>query len=221
MQIVLEDVHRAYPMGEESVSALRGVSVSIERGEHVALTGPSGSGKSTLLHLIGCLDRPSSGRYRLDGRSVETLSDGELSALRNRSIGFVFQAFYLIPELTVLENVEVPLIYRGVPAPERADRAHRALRSVGLAGRARHRPTQLSGGERQRVAIARALVGEPSILLADEPTGNLDSRTGEEIADLLEALHARGTTLVVVTHEPRMAERAGRVIRVRDGRIEA
>jgi putative ABC transport system ATP-binding protein len=220
VQVVVEDVHRSYPMGDEAVAALRGVSLSIGRGEHVALTGPSGSGKSTLMHVIGCLDRPTSGRYRLDGQAVETLSDDELSALRNRRIGFVFQSFYLIPELSVLENVEVPLIYRSVPADERADRAIRALESVGLARRAKHRPTQLSGGERQRVAIARALVAEPSILLADEPTGNLDTRTGEEIGELLEALLAGGTTLVVVTHDPRMAARAARVLCMRDGRLE-
>ncbi len=221
MQIQVEDVHRSYPMGEARLPALRGVSLAIERGEHVALMGPSGSGKSTLMHLIGCLDRPSAGRYRLEGRAVEMLSDEELSALRNRTIGFVFQAFYLIPELSVLENVEVPLIYRGLGAAERTARAARALEAVGLAGRSAHRPVQLSGGERQRAAIARAIVGEPSILLADEPTGNLDSQTGASIAELLESLHARGTTLVVGTHDAALAARADRVLRLRDGRIEA
>jgi putative ABC transport system ATP-binding protein len=221
VQIALEDVHRSYPMGGEAVSALCGVSISIERGEYVSLTGPSGSGKSTLLHLIGCLDRPTAGRYALDGRPVESLSDVELSALRNASFGFVFQAFYLIPELSVLENVEVPLIYRGLGAAERSARALRALESVGLTQRARHRPTELSGGERQRAAIARAVVGEPSIVLADEPTGNLDSGTGEIVTGLLEALNARGTTLVVVTHDPDLAARAGRELRLRDGRLES
>ena len=220
MQIVVEDLHRSYPMGEARLAALRGVSLSIERGEHVALMGPSGSGKSTLMHLIGCLDRPTSGSYRLEGRPVEGLSDEELSALRNRTIGFVFQAFYLIPELSVLENVETPLLYRGVGAAERGERAARALEAVGLSGRSRHRPVQLSGGERQRVAIARAIVGEPSILLADEPTGNLDSRTGAAITELLETLHAGGATLVVVTHDPALAARAGRVLQLRDGRLE-
>ncbi len=221
MQIQVEDVHRSYPMGEARLPALRGVSLSIERGEHVALMGPSGSGKSTLMHLIGCLDRPTAGGYRLEGRAVEKLSDEELSALRNRTIGFVFQAFYLIPELSVLENVEVPLIYRGVGAAERTARAARALEAVGLAGRSAHRPAQLSGGERQRAAVARAIVGEPSILLADEPTGNLDSQTGASIAELLETLHAGGTTLLVVTHDAALAGRADRVLRLRDGRIEA
>jgi putative ABC transport system ATP-binding protein len=219
VQILVEEVHRSYRMGDAELSALRGVSLSIEPGEYVSLTGPSGSGKSTLLHLIGCLDRPTSGRYRLGGQAVETLSDAELSELRNRSIGFVFQAFYLIPELSVRENVEVPLLYRGLSAPERAERALAALDSVGLGERVHHRPGQLSGGERQRVAIARAVVGDPAILLADEPTGNLDSRTGDEVTRLLEGLHERGASLIVVTHDADRAARAGRSVHMRDGRI--
>jgi putative ABC transport system ATP-binding protein len=219
VQILVEDVHRAYRMGDTELPVLRGVSLCVEPGEYVALTGPSGSGKSTLLHLIGCLDQPSAGSYRLGGLAVDTLSDAELSELRNRTIGFVFQAFYLIAELSVRENVEVPLLYRGLAGPERSERALAALESVGLGARVDHHPTQLSGGERQRVAIARAIVGEPSIVLADEPTGNLDSRTGEDVTRLLEGLHDGGATLVIVTHDQRMAERAQRVVKLRDGRI--
>jgi putative ABC transport system ATP-binding protein len=219
MQIVAEDLQRSYPMGDASIPVLRGVSLAIERGEYLALTGPSGSGKSTLLHLLGCLDRPSAGRYRLCGRALETLDDEELSQIRNRTMGFVFQAFYLIPALSVGENVEVPLVYRGLPKPRRAALAADALERVGLSNRAQHRPDQLSGGERQRAAIARALVGEPEIILADEPTGSLDTETGNAIADLLESHRAEGTTLIVVTHDAGLAARADRVVRLQDGRI--
>ena len=218
--IRLEDVHRSYPMGHGEVRALRGVSLRVERGEYVALMGPSGSGKSTLLQLIGCLDRPSRGRYRLDGTAVDDLGDEALSRLRNRKIGFVFQAFFLIPQLSVAENVELPLVYQGVERPQREARAAQVLASVGLGERRSHRPRELSGGECQRVAIARALVTRPDLLLADEPTGNLDRRTGEEITGILEQLHAEGVTVVVVTHDVTKARRAQRVIQMQDGRIE-
>jgi putative ABC transport system ATP-binding protein len=217
--LALDDVARSYPMGRGEVHALRGVSLRAERGDYLALMGTSGSGKSTLLHLLGCLDRPTRGSYRLDGTDVAALDDEALSRLRNRKIGFVFQAFFLIPELDVAENVELPLVYQGVPRTEREARAARALASVGLSARRAHRPRELSGGECQRVAIARALVGEPDLLLADEPTGNLDSRTGEEIMDVLDALNARGVTVVLVTHDEAKARRARRVIRIQDGRI--
>ena len=221
MQIDLQDIHRSYTMGEDSLSALRGVSLGVQSGEYVALTGASGSGKSTLMHVIGCLDRPTAGRYRLSGHAVEDLDDDALSDLRNRFFGFVFQAFYLIPELDLRENVELPLIYRGMDRFERADEARKALETVGLGARVRHNPTQLSGGERQRVAIARAIVGRPEVLLADEPTGNLDSHTGAQVTALLEGLVDRGTTLIVVTHDPELAARAGRVLRMRDGRLDS
>jgi putative ABC transport system ATP-binding protein len=215
----LEDVARSYPMGRGEVHALRGVSLRAERGDYLALMGPSGSGKSTLLHLLGCLDRPTRGRYRIDGTDVAGLDDEALSRLRNRKIGFVFQAFFLIPELDVAENVELPLVYQGVARAERGARAARALASVGLSARREHRPRELSGGECQRVAIARALVTEPDLLLADEPTGNLDSRTGEEIMDVLDGLNANGVTVVLVTHDAEKARRARRVIRIQDGVI--
>jgi putative ABC transport system ATP-binding protein len=207
-------------MGSGELTALRGVSMRVERGEYVAVVGASGSGKSTLMHVAGCLDRPSSGRCWLDGASVEALSDEALSALRNEKIGFVFQSFHLIPQLDVLENVELPLLYAGTPAGERADRAQAVLAAVGLEDRLLHRPNELSGGECQRVAIARALVTEPDLVLADEPTGNLDRRTGNEIQELLEGLHARGMTLVTVTHDLEKAARARRVLWMEDGRIE-
>jgi putative ABC transport system ATP-binding protein len=215
----LEDVARSYPMGRGEVHALRGVSLRAGRGDYLALMGPSGSGKSTLLHLLGCLDRPTRGRYRIDGTDVADLDDEALSRLRNRKIGFVFQAFFLIPELNVAENVELPLVYQGLPRAEREARAARALAGVGLSARREHKPRELSGGECQRVAIARALVTEPDLLLADEPTGNLDSRTGEEIMDVLDELNANGVTVVLVTHDAGKARRAQRVIRIQDGVI--
>jgi putative ABC transport system ATP-binding protein len=201
--------------------ALAGVSLEVGAGEKLAIMGPSGSGKTTLLSILGCLDRPTRGEYRFDGRRVEALDDDELSRLRNRSIGFVFQAFHLIPQLTVAENVETPLLYEGGALTEWRPRALAALEQVGLADRADHRPAELSGGEAQRAAIARALVTSPRVLLADEPTGNLDTRTGEEIANLLDELHGRGGTVVLVTHNEALARRAERVVRLRDGRIEA
>jgi putative ABC transport system ATP-binding protein len=217
--IELEDVARVYPMGAGEVQALRGVSLRAGRGDYLALVGPSGSGKSTLLHLLGCLDRPTRGSYRLDGTDVAELDDEALSRLRNRKIGFVFQAFFLIPQLTVAENVELPLVYQGVPRAEREERARRVLASVGLSERRHHLPRELSGGECQRTAIARALVGEPDLVLADEPTGNLDSRTGEEIMDALDRLNVNGVTVVLVTHDAEKARRARRVVRMQDGVI--
>ena len=219
VQIRLQDVHKSYPMGDGELRAVRGVTLSVERGEYVVFMGASGSGKSTLLHLAGCLDRPTSGACWLDGERVEDLPDAELSRLRNRKIGFVFQSFHLIPQLDVVENVEMPLYYAGVETRERRRLAEQALDSVGLGLRLTHRPNQLSGGERQRVAIARALVGQPEILLADEPTGNLDSRTGDEVMEILEKQNARGVTLVVVTHDPDKARRARRVVQMRDGQV--
>jgi putative ABC transport system ATP-binding protein len=217
--IQLEGVWRTYRVGDGAVHALRHVSLAIRRGEHVAVIGPSGSGKSTLLHVLGCLDRPTAGRYTFAGREVGTLSDEERSALRQKSIGFVFQFFHLLPRLTALGNVELPMLFAGVPAQERRERALAALAAVGLAPRAGHRPDQLSGGECQRVAIARAAVMSPELLLADEPTGNLDRAAAAEVMELLEAMHARGLTLVVVTHDPAIAKRARRVIQMCDGEI--
>ena len=199
--------------------ALQGVDLRIGRNEYVALIGPSGSGKSTLMNLLGCLDTPSEGRYVLNGRDTSDMDDTELARVRNREIGFIFQSFHLLPRLSVLQNVMQPLVYRGMPRAERQARATRALARVGLADRMGHRPNQLSGGQRQRVAVARALVGEPSILLADEPTGNLDSKTSAEIMALFDELHAQGQTVVVVTHEPDIAAHCKRTIRVSDGRI--
>jgi putative ABC transport system ATP-binding protein len=219
--IVARDLRRHYVVGSEVVHALDGVSFSIARGEWVAIVGQSGSGKSTLMNLVGCLDTPTSGTYLLNGADVRTLPDDALADLRNREIGFVFQTFQLLPRATALANVELPLVYRGVPRAERRARAEEALRSVGLAGRMHHRPNELSGGQRQRVAIARALVGDPSLLLADEPTGNLDTATGEEIMRLFGELHARGHTLVLVTHEPRLAARCPRALKLSDGRLVA
>ena len=218
--IELEEVARSYRVGGSEVAALCGISLRVARGEYLAVMGPSGSGKSTLLHLLGCLDRPTRGSYRLDGVSVAGLPDEELSLLRSRKIGFVFQSFHLIPQLSVLENVELPLIYQGAPHSEREQRARRVLARVGLGGRTGHRPNQLSGGECQRAAIARALVAEPDLLLADEPTGNLDSRTGEEIMEILAARRSEGVTIVLVTHDASKASLAERVIHMRDGLIE-
>jgi putative ABC transport system ATP-binding protein len=217
--IELQGVVKRYVLGEETVLALAGVDLHIGRNEYVALIGPSGSGKSTLMNIIGCLDTVSEGRYILNGRDTSSLSEEELAAVRNREIGFVFQSFHLLPRQTALQNVMQPLVYRRLPPAERRERAAEALRKVGLGDRLDHRPNQLSGGQRQRVAVARALVGEPSILLADEPTGNLDSRTSAEIMALFDALHAQGQTVVVVTHEPDIAAHCRRTIRVFDGRI--
>ena len=214
------DLWKTYQMGTEEVHALRGVSIQIERGEYVAIMGPSGSGKSTLMNLIGCLDTPSKGTYLLNDKQVSTMNDDELARIRNEEIGFVFQTFNLLPRASALHNVELPLIYAGVPAKERADRANEALDKVELGDRKGHRPNQMSGGQRQRVAIARALVNNPSILLADEPTGNLDSRTGVEIMALFERLHEAGNTIVLVTHEPDVAAHAHRTIHIRDGQVE-
>ena len=219
MLIEIKDMRKSYRMGEIEVEALAGVSLQIDRGEYVAIMGPSGSGKSTLMQLVGCLDTPTTGSYRLDGIEVASLDDEELSALRNRKISFVFQAFNLIPQLTVLENVALPLVYRDTPRAEGEERAARVLESVGLARRREHRPNELSGGECQRVAIARALITEPEIILADEPTGNLDSRTGEEVMAILGGLHDGGTTILMVTHDPSKAKRASRLIQMQDGRV--
>ena len=218
--IVVEDLWRTYDMGsEQQVQALRGVNLRICRNEYVAIMGPSGSGKSTLMNLIGCLDTPSQGRYWLNGQLVSELNDDELARIRNKEIGFVFQTFNLLARATSLHNVELPLIYNGTAAAARIERAKQALGEVGLESRMYHKPNELSGGQRQRVAIARALVNHPSIILADEPTGNLDSKTGSEIMALFDRLHAEGNTIVLVTHEPDIAEFAHRVVHIRDGQI--
>jgi putative ABC transport system ATP-binding protein len=214
------DLWKTYVMGAEEIHALRGVSILIERGEYVAIMGPSGSGKSTLINLIGCLDTPSKGSYLLNGKQVSQMNDNELARIRNEEIGFVFQTFNLLPRATALHNVELPLVYAGVPAKERLDRAKQALNKVELAERMSHRPNELSGGQRQRVAIARALVNNPSILLADEPTGNLDSKTGVEIMAVFKKLHEAGNTIILVTHEADIAAYAHRIIHIRDGQVE-
>ena len=218
--IETNDLWKTYVMGAEEIHALRGVSIGIERGEYVAIMGPSGSGKSTLMNLIGCLDTPSKGTYSLNNKQVGLMNDDELARIRNEEIGFVFQTFNLLPRATALHNVELPLIYAGVHSKTRIERANTALAKVELADRTSHRPNQLSGGQRQRVAIARALVNNPSILLADEPTGNLDSKTGVEIMSLFARLHESGNTIVLVTHEPDVAAHAHRTIHIRDGQVE-
>lgn len=219
--IALKDVAKIYPMADEEVKALGGVNVTVAAGEYVAVVGPSGSGKSTMMNVIGCLDRPSRGTYELSGIDVSKMSENELADTRNQRIGFVFQTFNLLPRLSTYENVELPLIYAGLSGKERKERVERRLGEVGLLERKKHRPPELSGGQRQRVAIARALVTEPAILLADEPTGNLDQKTGQEILALFDVLHRSGQTIVLVTHDPAVAERAKRVIEIRDGAITA
>jgi putative ABC transport system ATP-binding protein len=214
-----EGLAKVYEMGAEQVHALRGIDLEIRKGEYVAIMGPSGSGKSTLMNLIGCLDSPSSGRYWLAGRLVSELDDDELAYIRNKEIGFVFQTFNLLPRASALHNVELPLIYNGTPSEERIEKAKLALQRVDLTSRMTHKPNELSGGQRQRVAIARALVNDPSIVLADEPTGNLDSKTGEEIMSLFENLHRQGNTIILVTHEMDVAQHAHRIIFIRDGQI--
>lgn len=218
--IAMHSIWKSYQMGEETVHALRGVSFEVEKGDYLAIIGPSGSGKSTLMNLIGCLDSPSQGQYWINGQQVSKMTDDELARIRNKEIGFVFQTFNLLSRATALHNVELPLIYAGLRAEERHERAKQSLESVELGERVFHRPNELSGGQRQRVAIARALVNNPSILLADEPTGALDTKTSYEIMALFEKLHSGGNTIIVVTHEPDIAERAHRVITIRDGVIE-
>ena len=218
--ITTHDLWKTYVMGDEQIHALRGLSINIERGEYVAIMGPSGSGKSTLMNLIGCLDTPTKGSYLLNGKEVAEMNDDDLARIRNEEIGFVFQTFNLLPRATALHNVELPLVYAGIAAKDRVERARQALEKVELTHRATHRPNELSGGQRQRVAIARALVNNPSILLADEPTGNLDSKTGEEIMQVFERLHDAGNTIILVTHEADIAAHAHRVISVRDGQVE-
>ena len=219
--IELRDIRRDFPLGAEVVKVLKGISLTIEKNEYVALMGPSGSGKSTLMNLIGCLDTPTSGEYTLNGKSVGSMVDNELAEIRNQEIGFVFQTFNLLPRSTALDNVALPLIYAGWNKKDRIERAEEVLGMVGLADRMTHRPNQLSGGQRQRVAVARALVNNPSIILADEPTGNLDSKTSEEIMELIANIHANGNTIVLVTHEEEIAERAKRLVRLRDGLVES
>jgi putative ABC transport system ATP-binding protein len=218
--ISMRDIWKTYQMGSEELHALRGVSFDVQRGEYVAIIGPSGSGKSTLMNLIGCLDTPSQGRYWINSKLVSDMDDDELARIRNKEIGFVFQTFNLLARATALHNVELPLIYAGISAGDRNEKAQASLRAVELGDRMMHRPNELSGGQRQRVAIARALVNHPSLLLADEPTGALDSKTSIEIMNLFEKLHAEGNTIIVVTHEPDIAQRAHRVISIRDGNID-
>jgi putative ABC transport system ATP-binding protein len=219
MLIDIRDVTKVYQMGDQEVRALSGVSLGVERGEYVAIMGPSGSGKSTLMNLVGCLDTPTSGSYVLNGKEVARMTDDELAAIRNQEIGFVFQTFNLLPRTSAIQQVELPLVYGGVPRRDRRERAVRALNAVGLGDRMNHTPNEMSGGQRQRVAVARALINDPSILLADEPTGNLDSATGAEIMALFDELNARGNTIVLVTHEEDIAAHARRVVRLLDGKV--
>jgi putative ABC transport system ATP-binding protein len=217
--INLREIKKIYDLGQEKVYALRGLDLDIKQNEYVAIMGPSGSGKSTLMNIIGCLDVPSEGEYQLEGIPVHTMSDSDLAHIRNQKIGFVFQTFNLLPRANAIHNVELPLIYSGLPKTERKDRVEEALTNVGLKDRMKHKPSELSGGQRQRVAIARALVNNPSIILADEPTGNLDSETGHEIMDILARLHAAGNTIILVTHEADIAEHANRIVHILDGAI--
>ncbi len=217
--IEMHELTRVYQLGPQEIYALSGVDLIVEQSEYVAIMGPSGSGKSTLMNIIGCLDRPSAGKYILDGTPVESMNDDELAAVRNKKIGFVFQTFNLLARTTALQNVELPLVYARIPRVERRELAEEALSAVGLGDRMNHQPNELSGGQRQRVAIARALVNKPSLLLADEPTGNLDSQTGREILDLFRDLHSRGNSIIMVTHEADVAKEAKRVIHIRDGKI--
>jgi len=220
MLIDLQNIDKEYVIGTEVIHALRGLNMKIEKNEYLAIMGPSGSGKSTLMNIVGCLDTPSSGTYKLNTKNVSMMDDDRLAEIRNKEIGFVFQNFNLLPRASALHNVELPLIYNGTPAAERRDKAEKALERVGLKDRMSHRPNELSGGQRQRVAVARALVNNPSIILADEPTGNLDTRTGDEIMELFESLHDTGNTIILVTHEEYIAEHSDRIVRLRDGRIE-
>ncbi|PJJ47930.1 ABC transporter ATP-binding protein [Hymenobacter chitinivorans] len=223
LQPVIEthDIAKEYQMGTELIQALRSVTITIQRGEYVAFMGPSGSGKSTLMNIVGCLDTPTRGTYILNGKNVSSMSDNQLADVRNKEIGFIFQSFNLLPRATSLDNVALPLIYAGYSKSDREEKAMMALKSVGLDTRAKHKPNELSGGQRQRVAIARALVNDPSVLLADEPTGALDSKTSHEIMDLFEALYAKGNTIIMVTHEEDIANFAHRIVRLRDGQVES
>lgn len=219
--IKIRNITRDFPLGQEIVKVLKGIDLDIERGEYVALMGPSGSGKSTLMNLLGCLDTATSGSYELNGKNVSNMSDDELAEIRNKEIGFVFQTFNLLPRTTALENVALPMIYAGASKSDRTERAKQVLTDVGLADRMEHKPNQLSGGQRQRVAVGRALVNKPSIILADEPTGNLDSKTSDEIMNLFNEIHKAGNTVILVTHEEEIAENAHRIIRLRDGMVES
>lgn len=220
MSILLSNVTKVYELGGETVNALAGLTLSISPGEFTAIMGPSGSGKSTLMNILGCLDRPTTGSYQLDKQEVGTLTDDELAITRNQKIGFVFQSFNLLPRMSTLENVALPMVYAGIKNTQRIERAKEVLTMVGLEGRMNHRPNELSGGQRQRVAIARSLVNDPTIIMADEPTGNLDTKSGDEVMDIFSKLNSQGRTIILVTHEPDIAEYAGRVVYVRDGVIE-